>query len=127
MAKKSRSKSSAAPKKPAQATWGGRFQEAAAERLRDFGESVSFDWRLYPYDIAGSIAHAMMLERIGVLTKRECAEIEKHLLAIGDLIDQGRFVFSTELEDIHMNIEKALTERTPAGAKLHTGRSRNDQ
>lgn len=125
--KKSRSKKSTTSTGQAQATWGGRFKAAAAERLRDFGESVSYDWRLYPYDIAGSIAHAMMLERIGVLTKKERQEIEKHLLAIGDLIDSGRFIFETELEDIHMNIEKALTRRTSAGAKLHTGRSRNDQ
>jgi len=123
--KPSRKTSNSASK--SQAAWGGRFKEAAAERLREFGESVSYDWRLYPYDIAGSIAHAMMLESIGVLKEKERKDIEKHLLAIGDEIDQGQFVFETELEDIHMNIEKALTQRTPAGAKLHTGRSRNDQ
>ncbi len=125
--KKSRTKSSTVSSGKVQAAWGGRFKTAAAERLRDFGESVSYDWRLYPYDIAGSIAHAMMLQTIGFLTKKECQEIEKHLLAIGDLIDSEQFVFETELEDIHMNIEKELTRRTPAGAKLHTGRSRNDQ
>jgi argininosuccinate lyase len=110
-----------------EALWGGRFKAGAARRLRDYTESVSFDWKLYRHDIAGSIAHAKMLGRIGVLHSRELADILKGLGEIGDEIDAGKFKWDTELEDVHMNIEAELTRRYPAGAKLHTGRSRNDQ
>jgi argininosuccinate lyase len=109
------------------ALWGGRFQSGAARRLRDYTGSVSFDWKLYRHDIAGSIAHATMLERIGVLTRRELAGIVKGLGEIRDEIDAGKFRWDPEREDVHMNVEAALTERCPAGAKLHSGRSRNDQ
>lgn len=109
------------------ALWGGRFKASAASRLRDYTESVSFDWKLYRHDIAGSIAHAKMLARIGVLNPRELADIIDGLEDIRDKIDGGAFKWSTDLEDVHMNIESALTARYPAGAKLHTGRSRNDQ
>ncbi len=110
-----------------EALWGGRFKSGAAERLRDYTESVSFDWNLYRHDIAGSMAHAKMLLKIGVLTKTELADILKGLGEIRKEIDRGEFKWSIEREDVHMNIEAALTERYPAGAKLHTGRSRNDQ
>ncbi|HEY0257922.1 MAG TPA: argininosuccinate lyase, partial [Candidatus Methylacidiphilales bacterium] len=109
------------------ALWGGRFKTGASHRLRDYTESVSFDWKLYRHDIAGSMAHAKMLNRIGVLNSRELADIVKGLGKIRDEIDAGKFKWNTELEDVHMNIEAELTRRYPAGAKLHTGRSRNDQ
>ena len=117
--------------KPAQsdskALWGGRFSTGAAERLRDYTESVSFDWQLYRHDIAGSIAHAKMLAHIKVLTPSELKVIVDGLTEIRAQIDRGQFKWRTDLEDVHMNIEAELTARCPTGAKLHTGRSRNDQ
>lgn len=96
--------------------------------LRDFGESISFDWRLYRQDIRGSIAHARALQSAGFLTSTEFVAIENGLREIGVEIEAGSFVFSKDLEDIHMNIEKELTRRIgDAGGKLHTARSRNDQ
>jgi argininosuccinate lyase len=92
-----------------------------------FTESVSFDQRLWKQDIQGSIAHATLLQRAGVLSRAELAAIMKGLERIGREIAIGRFRWREELEDVHMNIEAELTRRTPAGAKLHTGRSRNDQ
>ncbi|OHE82834.1 MAG: argininosuccinate lyase [Verrucomicrobia bacterium GWF2_62_7] len=109
------------------ATWGGRFSAGPAETVQRFTESVSFDHRLAPYDIRGSIAHAKMLARIGVLTRAECAAIAKGLEQIGAEIAAGKFKWRTDLEDVHMNIESELTRRVPVGAKLHTARSRNDQ
>jgi argininosuccinate lyase len=109
------------------ALWGGRFKTGAAERLRDYTQSVSFDWKLYRHDIAGSIAHAKMLARIRILDARELADIVQGLEEIRDQIDRGEFTWKPEREDVHMNIEAELTARYPAGAKLHTGRSRNDQ
>ena len=106
----------------------GRFEESMSTLLRDYGESVSFDWRLYHHDIRGSIAHARALMKAGFLTALEFQSIETGLLAIGEEIAAGKFTFSVDLEDIHMNIEKELTNRIgDAGAKLHTARSRNDQ
>jgi argininosuccinate lyase len=95
--------------------------------VAEFTESISFDWRLWRYDILGSLAHAEMLQKIGILTKAEFAAITKGLDAIGLEIAAGKFRWKPELEDVHMNIEAELTRRVPAGAKLHTGRSRNDQ
>ena len=92
-----------------------------------FTESVSFDWRLWRQDIHGSIVHAMMLHKVGLLTKAERDAILKGLEGIGREIQAGKFRWKPGLEDVHMNIEAELTRRTPAGAKLHTGRSRNDQ
>ncbi|MCX6901474.1 MAG: argininosuccinate lyase [Verrucomicrobia bacterium] len=109
------------------ATWGGRFTAGPAEAVQRFTESVSFDHRLAPYDIRGSIAHAKMLAKIGVLTRAECAAIVKGLDQIGMEIAAGKFKWRADLEDVHMNIESELTRRVPAGAKLHTARSRNDQ
>ncbi|MBL67911.1 MAG: argininosuccinate lyase [Verrucomicrobiales bacterium] len=105
----------------------GRFAKAAAREANVFTASVGFDYRLAPYDIAGSIAHARMLHHVGLLKKKELAAIEKGLEAIGREIEAGKFKWRRELEDVHMNIEAALTRKTAAGAKLHTGRSRNDQ
>jgi argininosuccinate lyase len=120
-------KKSLATNGAAKAMWGGRFQSGAAHALRDYTQSVSFDWKLYRHDIAGSIAHAKMLARIGVLKPRELSGIIAGLEEIRGEIDRGAFAWKIELEDVHMNIESALTARCPAGAKLHTGRSRNDQ
>ena len=106
----------------------GRFATGPAADVAEFTESISFDWRLWKHDIQGSIAHATMLQKIGVLTKRESSAIAKGLNQIGSEIAAGKFKWKPELEDVHMNIEKALTLREPvAGAKLHTARSRNDQ
>ena len=106
----------------------GRFDESMSTLLRDYGESISFDWRLYRQDIRGSIAHARALKVAGFITEAEFASIEEGLKAIGEEIASGKFTFSVDLEDIHMNIEKELTRRIgDAGAKLHTARSRNDQ
>jgi argininosuccinate lyase len=94
----------------------------------DFVESLSYDQRLYKYDIAGSIAHAEMLAAVKIITKTEAEEIKKGLLEIGEAIAAGTFKFDKTQEDIHMAIESALIERIgEAGKKLHTGRSRNDQ
>ncbi|MEJ6582359.1 MAG: argininosuccinate lyase [Akkermansiaceae bacterium] len=108
--------------------WKGRFSQATADLLQQYGESISYDWRLYPHDVAGSIAHARAQVKAGLLTDAEFAEIERGLREIEAEIAAGQFEFSIELEDIHMNIESALTKRIgAAGGKLHTARSRNDQ
>jgi len=108
--------------------WGGVFDGATDARVEKFTESVSFDHRLYAHDILGSQAHAKMLASTGVLTDDEAKQIVETLGQIGDEIAAGTFVFRQELEDVHMNIERALTERIgDVGRKLHTGRSRNDQ
>ena len=105
----------------------GRFALEISADVAQFTESISFDWRLWMHDIFGSMAHAEMLHQIGVLTKKEMLAIVRGLDNIGMEIRTGRFKWKRELEDVHMNIEAALTRRVPAGAKLHTGRSRNDQ
>ena len=108
--------------------WGGRFAEATAASVEAFSASIHYDARLYHHDIMGSKAHARMLAKQGLIAATECEAILQGLTAIETEIDQGLFVFKPELEDIHMNIEKALTDKIgPAGAKLHTARSRNDQ
>ena len=105
----------------------GRFASGPAADLAAFSESISFDWRLWKHDIAGSIAHAAMLRKIGILSAAEFAAIRRGLEGIAGEIAAGKFQWKTELEDVHMNIEAELTKRVPAGAKLHTARSRNDQ
>jgi argininosuccinate lyase len=105
----------------------GRFAERPGADVARFTESVSFDWRLWRHDIHGSIVHAMMLHKVGLLSKAERDAILKGLEGIGREIQAGKFRWKPGLEDVHMNIEAELTRRTPAGAKLHTGRSRNDQ
>ena len=108
--------------------WGGRFTEATNELVEAFTESISFDARLYRQDIQGSIAHSQMLAKIGVLSNEEATHIEHGLQRIQDQIEAGTFTWSTQLEDVHMNIEARLTDDIgDAGKKLHTGRSRNDQ
>jgi len=108
--------------------WKGRFKTDTAQLLKDFSESISFDWRLYRHDIAGSIAHATALEKAGLITADELAAIKSGLEGIRAEIDRGEFIWKPELEDVHMNIEAELTRRIgDPGAKLHTARSRNDQ
>ncbi|MBZ4194252.1 MAG: argininosuccinate lyase [Candidatus Contendobacter sp.] len=109
-------------------TWGGRFTETTDAFVAAFTASVNFDRRMYRQDIDGSIAHARMLARVGVLADHDCEAIIQGLEAIRGEIERGEFVWSVELEDVHMNIEARLTERIgAAGKRLHTGRSRNDQ
>jgi argininosuccinate lyase len=105
----------------------GRFARGPGADVAQFTESVSFDWRLWRHDILGSLAHAAMLRKIGVLSQIEEVAIIRGLDKIGREIATGKFKWKPELEDVHMNIEAELTRRVPAGAKLHTGRSRNDQ
>lgn len=114
-------------KKTSPVSRSGRFASGPSADVARFTESVSFDWRLWKHDILGSMAHATMLQKIGVLTKAELNAILKGLDAIAKEIQLGRFHWRAALEDVHMNIESELTRRVPAGAKLHTARSRNDQ
>ena len=109
-------------------SWEKRLSGSVDELAVDFVESLSYDQRLYKYDIAGSIAHAEMLAAVKIITKAEAAEIKKGLLEIGEEIAAGTFKFDVTQEDIHMAIEAALVGKIgDAGRKLHTGRSRNDQ
>ena len=109
-------------------SWGGRFSEPVDAFVARFTASVDFDQRLYRHDIMGSIAHATMLAQVGVLTAQERDTVVAGLQAIEQEIESGQFVWSTALEDVHMNIEARLTEQVGiVGKKLHTGRSRNDQ
>src|ERR1051326_322705 len=105
----------------------GRFAGGPADGVARFTESVSFDRRLWRWDILGSLAHARMLQRVGLITKKELRSITDGLSRIAKEIQNGTFQWKPELEDVHMNIKAELTRHTPAGAKLHTGRSRNDQ
>ncbi|KAA8732354.1 argininosuccinate lyase [Acinetobacter qingfengensis] len=108
--------------------WGGRFSEATDAFVAEFTASVQFDQRFYKQDIAGSIAHATMLAKVGVLTAQERDDIINGLKAIQAEIEAGQFEWRIDLEDVHMNIEARLTDRIGiTGKKLHTGRSRNDQ
>ncbi len=110
------------------AMWGGRFAKETDSLVRRFTESISYDRRLYPHDIRGSQAHARMLARQGIIPAADAKAICAELDAIRKRIDAGKFEFREELEDIHMNIESALIAKLgPAGARVHTGRSRNDQ
>ena len=108
--------------------WNGRFTESTDAFVQAFTASVTFDQRLYRYDIEGSIAHAKMLKKVGILTKEERDSILDGLNTILQEIEDGSFTWSVALEDVHMNIESRLTQLIgDAGKKLHTGRSRNDQ
>lgn len=108
--------------------WGGRFEKSTDALVEDFHSSISFDQRLYKQDIQGSIAHARMLGEIGVLTPAEAQQIIEGLKGILTDIREGKIQFEIGAEDIHMNVEKLLTERVgTVGKKVHTGRSRNDQ
>jgi argininosuccinate lyase len=129
-AKKTRSVKKPAPKKATGKAkpWAGRFTEATNALVEEFTASIPYDWQLYPYDIAGSIAHASMLAKTGIITKKEAGQIIRGLQEVLAEIVGGTFDFSVELEDIHMNIETRLIEKIgPVGGKLHTARSRNDQ
>jgi len=109
-------------------SWGGRFTESTDAFVAAFTASVAFDQRMYRQDINGSIAHARMLARVGVLSAEDCNAIVRGLETIRAEIERGEFEWSTTLEDVHMNIEARLIERIgDAGKRLHTGRSRNDQ
>jgi argininosuccinate lyase len=106
----------------------GRFKKKADRLVNAYTTSVPFDWRLYPYDIAGSIAHARMLAKQGIIIDKDAETIVNGLTAIQREIEGGEFQFKPELEDIHMNIEARLMEMVgEVGGKLHTARSRNDQ
>ncbi len=108
--------------------WAGRFQKETDTQVNDFNSSILFDQRMYKQDIQGSLAHATMLGRQGIITKEEADDIVNGLTAILQDIEDGNVEFSMENEDIHMNIEAMLTQRIgPDGKRLHTGRSRNDQ
>ncbi len=110
------------------AMWGGRFTKAEDKEAQDFNASISFDCRMYKEDIAGSLAHAAMLAHHHIISQKDLEDITSGLKAIRKQIDDGDFDFSVALEDIHMNIEKRLTDAIgDAGARLHTARSRNDQ
>ncbi|WP_303994996.1 argininosuccinate lyase [Megamonas hypermegale] len=112
----------------AEQMWGGRFAKSTDEMINEFQASINFDKRMYHEDIAGSIAHAKMLNKVGILNDEDTNAIITGLKNILAKIEQGDFNFSVELEDIHMNIEKRLTEAIgDAGGRLHTARSRNDQ
>jgi argininosuccinate lyase len=109
-------------------TWSGRFTEPVARRVQRYTASIPFDWRLAPYDIRGSLAHAAMLQRIGVLSADDLDAIRRGLGEILAEFEAGEFAWSLEDEDVHFTIERALTRRIgDAGKRLHTGRSRNDQ
>ncbi len=108
--------------------WAGRFTEKTSKIVESFTESISFDHRLWRYDIEGSIAHAKMLGKQGIIPLKDSKAIVNGLEEISEEIEAGRFNFAPELEDIHMNIEAALVKKTgDSGKKLHTARSRNDQ
>ena len=108
--------------------WKGRFAQDTSSLVEQFGESITYDWRLFAHDVAGSIAHARAQKEAGLLTDDEFSNIENGLREIEADIAAGNFEFKTSLEDIHMNIEAELTKRIgPTGAKLHAARSRNDQ
>ena len=110
------------------ALWGGRFSKTTDAAVAAFSASVAYDQRLYPYDIQGSIAHVRMLARQGIIATADAEAIEAELLAIRGRIERGEFVWREDREDVHMNIEAALIERLgEVGARVHTGRSRNDQ
>ncbi len=110
------------------ALWGGRFAKSAAESVRNFTESISYDRRLYKHDIQGSQAHAHMLAKAGIIPQASADAICAELDRIRDRIDRGDFTFTSDLEDIHMHIESALIEALgDEGARVHTARSRNDQ
>ncbi len=109
-------------------SWSGRFNEPVAALVKKYTASIGFDYRLAMFDIQGSIAHATMLSAKGIITKADLEAIERGLREIHQEIEAGQFAWSLDLEDVHLNIEKRLTDKIgDAGKRLHTGRSRNDQ
>ena len=115
------------PNKEKHVTWGGRFSAQPDALMQVFGESVSFDKRLASYDLQGSLGHAAMLSHVGLLSEDEFRDIKVGIEQLQQEIAQDDFPWKLELEDVHMNLEQALREKTKAADKLHTGRSRNDQ
>jgi argininosuccinate lyase len=114
--------------KPELKSWAGRFTKRTNRLAEEFNASISFDRRLFSHDIRGSVVHAKVLQKAGILTRKEADRILKGLGAVEREIQSGRFKFTADLEDIHMAVEKRLIEKVGAvGGKLHTGRSRNDQ
>jgi len=119
---------SGAGRPKAKAAWSGRFAEPVSEQVKRYTASVGFDKRLAAHDIRGSLAHARMLHGVGILTAADLGAIERGFATIGREIASGRFAWSIEAEDVHMNIEQRLTALAGgAGKRLHTARSRNDQ
>jgi argininosuccinate lyase len=109
-------------------SWSGRFSVPVAETVKRYTASVLFDKRLATYDIQGSLAHAQMLCEVGILTENDFSAIQKGLAVISQEVEQDRFPWTLDDEDVHLNIEKRLTQLVgDAGKRLHTGRSRNDQ
>ena len=128
MAQRTAKKKKSAKKVKVRKPWGGRFTEATNALVEEYTASIQYDWRLFPYDIAGSVAHAAMLGKTGIITEKEARKIINGLKGILQEITDGKLEFSMELEDIHMNIENRLVRKIgPVGGKLHTARSRNDQ
>ncbi len=126
--KKATVKKTAAQKKNANTMWGGRFETGPDALMARINASIDFDKRLYDQDIRASIAHARMLGKQRIIAAKDVAAIVGGLQKILQQIERGAFEFKTELEDIHLNVEKRLTDMIgPAGGRLHTGRSRNDQ
>ena len=109
-------------------TWSGRFNEPVSELVKQYTASINFDQRLARHDIQGSLAHAQMLHEAGVLSAQDLADIQRGMAEIQAEIEAGSLQWSLDLEDVHMNIERRLTDKIGnAGKRLHTGRSRNDQ
>ena len=112
----------------AQYTWAGRFSEPVSDLVKRYTASVDFDQRMWRQDIRGSLAHARMLARQGIIGAADLADIERGMAIVTEEIESGKFEWSIDLEDVHLNIEKRLTALVgDAGKRLHTGRSRNDQ
>ncbi|MGN6703709.1 MAG: argininosuccinate lyase, partial [Burkholderiaceae bacterium] len=108
--------------------WSARFSEPVSDLVKRYTASVDFDKRLAPFDIEGSLAHAEMLAHRGIISAQDLADIRRGMSQIRDEVEAGRFEWLLDLEDVHLNIEKRLTELVgDAGKRLHTGRSRNDQ
>lgn len=110
-----------------QVTWGGRFSASPDALMQVFGESISFDMRLAVYDLRGSLGHASMLAHVGLLSPEEFQQIESGIKELFEEVQEDKFPWKLELEDVHMNLEQALRAKTEAADKLHAGRSRNDQ
>jgi argininosuccinate lyase len=113
---------------PSQYTWAGRFSEPMSDLVKRYTASVDFDQRMWRQDIRGSLAHAKMLARQGIIAAQDLADIERGMQQVWEEIESGKFEWQLDLEDVHLNIEKRLTALVgDAGKRLHTGRSRNDQ
>ena len=111
-----------------QYTWAGRFSEPVSDLVKRYTASVDFDQRMWRQDIRGSLAHARMLAKQGIISATDLADIERGMAVVTEEIESGKFEWSLDLEDVHLNVEKRLTALVgDAGKRLHTGRSRNDQ